>query len=191
MRKAKSFAPHKCRSLNALIWDEWCNLQLQFPDGLLLRMKRIHLNGVREPIDKDGPILEQRLYTVHLGNRVKVLFASLRHAKAFQAETDRWISLHLSDCNFVGGCSRGLSPCLPLMDKAAMERVEHRSRELIENAWRGMDMALATGSGTNGWVMAWKHLEGAVECINRLALLLRDPTCHGINRLNVTEWNYS
>lgn len=91
------------------------------------------------------------------------------------AETDRWISLHLSDCNFLlVDAFAAYRHAWPLMDKAAMERVEHRSRELIENAWRGMDMALATGSGTNGWVMAWKHLEGAVECINRLALLLRD-----------------
>ena len=127
------------------------------------------------PQPRTSPILEQRLYTVHLGNRVKVLFTSLRQAKAFQAETDRWINLHLSDCNFLlVDAFAAYRHAWPLMDKAAMERVEHRSRELIENAWRGMDMALATGSGTNGWVMAWKHLEGAVECINRLALLLRD-----------------
>lgn len=63
-------------------------------------MKHIKLNGVHPPRGLDSPYTDNHYYTVTLGNRTTLMFNSQRAALAFQAETDRWISAHLHDCNF-------------------------------------------------------------------------------------------
>lgn len=138
-------------------------------------MKKLELNGVRPPIDPGSPILQQRFYTVHLGNRRTVMFTSERAALAFQAQTDRWISSHLNNCNFMlADAFSAYRSAWFLLDQTKVAKAEDKAREYIESAWRGMDMALVKCSGPSGWVFGWSYLAGAVGAVRSLALLLRD-----------------
>ncbi len=138
-------------------------------------MKKLALNGVRPPVDPGSPYTEHHFYSVHLGNRTTVMFTSERAALAFQAETDRWLSSHLYDANFLlVEAFAGYRHAWCLLDRTAVAQAERKAKDLIESAWQGMDMALAKASGTNGWVMAWKWFGQAVESIRALGLLLRD-----------------
>jgi len=140
-------------------------------------MKSIQLNGVRPPVDPASAMLQHHLYSVHLGNRITVMFTSERAALAFQAETDRWLSAHLVDCNFLlvdAFSSYRAAWCLFDMVPKALATIEHRTRECVQTAWTGMDMAITKGKGPNGWVLAWNHLFAAVDAVRTLALMLRD-----------------
>lgn len=126
-------------------------------------------------MDTASPYTEHHFYSVHLGNRTTVMFRSERAALAFQAETDRWLSAHLHDANFMlveAFAAYRAAWCLT--DQCSIPQADGRARELIETAWRGMDMAIVTGAGPNGWVVAWKWFQQAVDGIRQLALLLRD-----------------
>lgn len=138
-------------------------------------MKSIRLNGVRPPVDPTSPYTEHHFYSVHLGNRITVMFTSERAAQAFQAETDRWISSHLNATNFLlvdAFASYRHAWCL--LDQTSVPQAERQAREFIELAWKAMDLAISKASGPNGWVIAWKWLHQAVESIRLLGLLLRD-----------------
>ncbi|MBS1568846.1 MAG: hypothetical protein JST38_16615 [Bacteroidetes bacterium] len=138
-------------------------------------MKKIALNGVRPPMNTSSAYTEHHFYSVHLGNRTTVMFTSERAALAFQAETDRWLSAHLHNANFLlvdAFSSYRAAWCLT--DATAVPQADQKAREFIETAWKGMDMAITKGSGPSGWVVAWKWFQQAMESIRLLALLLRD-----------------
>lgn len=138
-------------------------------------MKTVRLNGVRPPRNPKGDYTEHRYWTVHLGNRNTLMFTSERAAQAFQAETDRWISSHLHDCNFLlAEAFTAYRLGWLLLDRCKVHQGEHRARQLVETAWKSMDLAILKCSGPNGWMFGWSYLLAAVQAVHELAILLRD-----------------
>lgn len=135
-------------------------------------MKKLALNGVRPPLNEDSAYTKAHFYTVHLGNGIMAMFRSERAALALQAETDRWISAHLADANFLLAEAfvtyRNAWLLLPV------GKTETEARELMQAAWRGLDMAVVKCKGPSGWTFGWRFLRDAVASIRKLALLLRD-----------------
>ena len=62
-------------------------------------MKRISVQSTVEPRNAESPYSIHRSYRVDLGNGGTVLFRSRRDAKAYMAETQRWLSALLLECN--------------------------------------------------------------------------------------------
>jgi len=139
-------------------------------------MKKLRLNGVRPPMDPASPMKAHHFYTVHLGNRRTLLFASERAAQAFQAETDRWISSVLLDANFLmTECWVAYRAAWWLLDETKLPgNVDQQARELAESAWRDMDLALAKCQGPSGWLLGWRFVAGALQAVANLAALLAE-----------------
>ena len=144
-------------------------------------MKRIEFTAVAPPIDPGGAIIEQRYYTVHLGNRHTVMFTSDRHAQAFAAETERWLSQHLYECNALlaeaFAAVRYAWPTLahnkPTMSKELLN-LEATMKNNVMDAWAAMDRAIAQGNTPNAVVLCWRHVGTAATCIRTVVLALRD-----------------
>lgn len=137
-------------------------------------MKKIRLAAAHSPRDSASPYTAHHLYSVSLGNRRTVMFASERAALAFAAATDRWINGHLAACNFLLiECFTGYRNAWAVLDQSAVRQVDERCRELVHDAWASMDRALFA-TGPNNWHFAWQHLQAAITSVRDLAVLLEE-----------------
>lgn len=144
-------------------------------------MKRIEFTGVTPPIDPNSAVTEQRYYTVYLGNRNTVMFTSDRHAQAFSAETERFLSQQLYEANsLLAEAFAAIRYTWPTLahNKPSMTQELVKLEALLKNnvmdAWAAMDRAISQGNTPNALVLCWRHVTTATNCIRNVAIALRD-----------------
>ncbi|MFT3885581.1 MAG: hypothetical protein QM724_09160 [Flavobacteriales bacterium] len=115
-----------------------------------------------------------------LGNHKRVLFRSRRHARAFQADAERFLNECLFEVNalLIDAFSELRNAWFLFRNhnriNARLKQIDDTTRTHIQDAWRSMDLAVDQVFGANGVFMAWKHVASATASLQALALLLRD-----------------
>lgn len=129
-------------------------------------MKRVRIDTAAPPQDPDGDLTERTMYTVQLGNGVRLYFSSQRNALAFQAEASRYatelmlsVNLLLSEA-FVA--YRMAWPYFPPGDGL---------QGYVRDAEAALDRA-AKVNGPNAVYFRWQALSAALGSIRFMALEL-------------------
>jgi hypothetical protein len=129
-------------------------------------MKRIRIDTAAPPQDANGPITERRLYTVNLGNGVKLYFTSERNALAFQAEAARYATDVLMSANLL------LSEAFTAY---RMAWPYFAPGDLLQQHVRDAEQALdraAQVNGPNAVYFRWRSMATALASIRTMGLEL-------------------
>lgn len=139
-------------------------------------MKRVQLRTLAPPIP-DSHVERQRLYTVTLGNGRQVHFSSDRTARAFQAETGRWLSGMMLECNvLLADAYTAWRNAWPVLHATNAESKWAKDAgdtctTLVRDAEKHLDRCHAH-TGPNAAHHTWADLRGVAECLRTVGLRL-------------------
>jgi hypothetical protein len=140
-------------------------------------MKVIQVGGILPP-DTDSPYARHRFYRFTLGNGRILLFSSARDAKAYQAETERWLTGQLHTLNALYAQAhadyRNAWPALATQGAPAMGNAEGRMRMALQGAEDALERAARGGHGPNRMHFAWRALEAGATHARTVHLVLAD-----------------
>ena len=155
----------------------------KFPGAIRLarlhheRMKRIELQAIAAP-DELSAYAAHRVYSVRLGNGRKVNFSSSRDAKAFQADTARFLNATMHEVNaLLAQALHDYRMAWPAMHGPHLSlRADFHGaiRLKLKDAEESLERAALGPNGPNRIYFAWKHLGDANHCLRGVYASLAD-----------------
>lgn len=140
-------------------------------------MKRIEVTGIT-PATPGSDFAARRCYSVYLGNRRTVTFTSSRLARAFIADTNRFLNDRLRDLNYLLGQAyvdyRAAWPLLHNGQTPVLQDTEVRLRGYLAAADGALDRAVRNTRGPNGIHFAWRALEAGAGALQTFGDVLAE-----------------
>lgn len=139
-------------------------------------MRKVKVNSLAAPVDAGSPVVRDTLYTVVLGNSIRVRFTSERRALEFQAETSRFLGDVLLRCNLLlSEAFVAWRMAWPYLD-ADSEQAKRTGGDVIGSrvmdAVKAMDLATKRTGNADYVYHQWKHLASCAYAARDVAMAL-------------------